>query len=69
LAMSAEAWSFWTLYLSPVLLRHRFSQQCYYRHFIELVKLLHICLKFEITKDEIEIVRGGFIKWVIDYEE
>jgi hypothetical protein len=65
---SAEAWSFWTLYLGPVLLRRRFRNQRYYRHFIELAKLLRICLQFEITIEEIQTVRGGFINWVRDYE-
>lgn len=64
---SAEAWSFWTLFLGPVLLRRRFRNQRYYKHFIELVKLLQICLQFEITTEEIQTVRG-FIDWVRDYE-
>ena len=67
-ACSAEVWSFWTLYLGPVLLRQRFRQTRYYNHFLRLVKLLHMCLQFEITKDEVQIVREGFIKWVSDYE-
>jgi len=65
---SAEAWSFWTLYLGPVLLRRRFRNQRYYRHFIELVKLLQICLQFEITTEEVQVVRDWFINWVEDYE-
>ena len=40
-----------------------------YKHFIELVKLLRICLKFEITSEEVQIVRDGFIKWVQDCEK
>jgi len=67
--LSAEMWSFWTLYLGPVLLRRRFQHQKYYAHFIRLVRLLNICLQFEITDDEIEEVRLGFIRWVEDYEE
>jgi len=66
---SAEAWSFWTLYLGPVLLRRRFRNQRYYKHFMELVKLLQICLQFEITTDEVQTVRDGFINWVEDYEK
>jgi hypothetical protein len=31
---SAEMWSFWTLYLGPVLLRRRFQHQKYYKHFV-----------------------------------
>jgi hypothetical protein len=66
---SAEAWSFWTLYLGPVLLRRRFRNQRYYKHFIELVKLLQLCLQFEITTEEVQTVRDGFINWVEDYEK
>jgi hypothetical protein len=61
-------WSFWTLYLGPILLRRRFQNPKYYTHFVDLVRLLNICLQFEITDDEIEEVRSGFIKWVSQYE-
>ncbi|KAJ7136243.1 hypothetical protein C8R46DRAFT_1322470 [Mycena filopes] len=66
--VSAEMWSFWTLYLGPVLLRRKFRNVKYYRHFIALVRLLNICLQFEITAAEIEDVRTGFISWVKVYE-
>jgi hypothetical protein len=66
---SAEMWSFWTLYLGPVLLRQRFQRPKYYAHFVRLVHLLNICLQFEISDDEIEEIRVGFIAWVKDYEE
>jgi hypothetical protein len=38
--VSAEMWSFWTLYLGPVLLRWRFTHIKFYKHFIQLVRLL-----------------------------
>ncbi|KAJ3875027.1 hypothetical protein F5051DRAFT_334641 [Lentinula edodes] len=66
--MSAEMLSFWTLYLGPVLLRNRFSDESYYNHFIELVRLLNLCLQFEITDIELEDIRTGFIRWVDEYE-
>ena len=65
---SAENWSFWTLYLAPSLLHRRFLNDRYHQHFVELVRLLNICLQFEISDDEIETVRAGMIKWVEDYE-
>ncbi|KAJ3498860.1 hypothetical protein NLJ89_g10165 [Agrocybe chaxingu] len=65
---SAEMWSFWTLYLGPVLLRRRFQRPKYFQHFVRLVRLLNVCLQFEITKEEIKEVREGFIRWVKDYE-
>jgi hypothetical protein len=65
---SADAWSVWALYLGPILLRRRFRNQRYYKHFVELIKLLQICLQFEITTEEVQTVRDGFINWVEDYE-
>jgi hypothetical protein len=65
----ADMWSFWMTYLGPVLLRRRFQRPKYYAHFIHLVHLLNICLQFEITNEQIEEVRLGFIQWVKDYEE
>lgn len=66
--MSAEMYSFWTLYLAPVLLRRQFTSERYYNHFVRLVQLLNICLQFEITQDEIDKVQSGFNAWVRDYE-
>jgi hypothetical protein len=60
--------AFWTLFFGPSLLRRRFKHERYYKHFVDLVKLLNICLQFEITRAEIVVVRKGFAKWVVDYE-
>jgi len=68
-ACSAETWSFWTLFLGPVLLRKRFRKRKYYDHFVQLVKLINVCLQFEISDDETNFLRAGFVKWVKDYEE
>lgn len=67
--ISAEMYSFWTLFLGPVLLCCRFRNEQYYKHFIQLVVLLNICLQFEIMRAQIEQLRVGFIKWVQDYEK
>ena len=56
--LSADLWSFWTLYLGCMLLCHHFCKQRYYKHFIELVKLLHICLQFKITTEETYGLQG-----------
>ncbi|KAA1474205.1 hypothetical protein DENSPDRAFT_860222 [Dentipellis sp. KUC8613] len=68
-ATTADTWSFWTLYIGPILLYKRFRDEKYYRHFIKLVKLLNICLQFTVTRAEIEVIREGFIDWVKEYEE
>lgn len=65
---NCDMWSFWTLYLGPVLLRNRFLQPKYYTHFIDLVKLLNICLKFDITQDDLDTLHSGFARWVEQYE-
>ncbi|KAF8801556.1 hypothetical protein BYT27DRAFT_7174014 [Phlegmacium glaucopus] len=67
--VSAEMWSFWTLYLGPVLLRGRFQDVKYYHHFIQLIYLLTICLQFEISTTKIEEIDEGFVRWVQDYED
>lgn len=67
-ACTAESWSFWTLFVGPVLLHRRFSHRKYYKHFMELVTWLNICLQFEITTEEIQTLQEGLIKWVEDYE-
>ncbi|KZP14756.1 hypothetical protein FIBSPDRAFT_751338 [Athelia psychrophila] len=69
LLVSAEMWSFWALYLGLILLRQQFSQAKYHCHFVRLVKLLNICLQFQISDDEIDFIREGFIRWVLEYED
>jgi hypothetical protein len=68
-ACTADTWSFWTLYLGPIFLRRKFNNQKYFDHFVDLVKLLNICLQFEYSEDDVEKVRVGFIAWVRKYEE
>ncbi|KAF8982143.1 hypothetical protein BDQ17DRAFT_1394109 [Cyathus striatus] len=66
--VSAEMWSFWTLYIAPVLLCARFHEQQYYSHFVFLVHLLNICLQYDISEDEITELQNEFVQWVYDYE-
>ncbi|KAH8799215.1 hypothetical protein DL96DRAFT_1780813, partial [Flagelloscypha sp. PMI_526] len=66
--VTADMWSFWSQYLGPVLLR-RHLQPHYFKHFIAFVKLVTVCLQFEMTNEEIENIRIGFIQWVRQYEE
>lgn len=66
--INADSWSFWALYLGPVLLRGRFKSPRYYIHFVDLIKLITLCLQFEITNEEIAQIRVGFRKWVETYE-
>lgn len=69
MSWTAELRSFWIMYVAPVLLRGRFSRPKYYEHFVEFVRLVQLCLKFEISDEEVDSIEQGFIKWVKDYEE
>ena len=65
---TAEARSLWTLYIAPIVLDNRFRRPKYYQHFIDLVKILELCLKFELSDGEVEAIRVGLINWVKTYE-
>lgn len=52
------------LYLASVLLVDWFQQCIYYDHFIDLVKLVILCLKFELMKADISAIQKGFEAWV-----
>lgn len=69
ISWTADTRSFWFQYIAPVVLRGRFLHAKYYDHFIQLVRLITMCLQFEITEAEVEEVRQGFIVWVKKYEE
>ena len=66
---TADAWSLWTQYIAPPLLRQRFKHARYYNHFVDLVELLHLCLQFELTMEDIHRIRDGFAAWVEQYEK
>ncbi|TFK62580.1 hypothetical protein BDN72DRAFT_776911 [Pluteus cervinus] len=68
-ASTADTWCFWLCYLGPILLSQRFKRRIYFKHFVDLAQLIHICLQFEITATEIQKLRIGFAKWVEKYEQ
>ena len=67
-ALTAETQSIWTLYLAPILLRRRFKKNKYYKHFLKLVRLLNLCLEFELLLSAIDEIEDGFQLWVEEYE-
>ncbi|KAK0461538.1 hypothetical protein IW261DRAFT_1348720, partial [Armillaria novae-zelandiae] len=67
-ACTANSQCFWLLYITPVLLSCKFANVTYFNHFIVLVKLVNICLQFEISCDEVATMCQGFIDWVEEYE-
>ena len=66
--MIAETYSIWTLYLAPVLLKGRFLNERYYKHFMKLVQLLNRCIDLEITQEQVDDLEQHFQAWVQDYE-
>ncbi|KAI0634214.1 hypothetical protein C8Q77DRAFT_1055307 [Trametes polyzona] len=69
MSWTADTRSFWFQYVGPVLLSRRFVRPKYYKHFVELVRLVRMCLQYELTTAEIAEIRCGFITWVKDYEQ
>ena len=59
--MTTEMYANWTLYIAPIMLRGRFKKPKYYKHFMQLVKLIELCLAFKIDE--------GFKSWVQGYEQ
>ena len=67
--MTAEAWSFWVMFIAPIILRNRFTKPRYYTHFMKLVHLIHLCLAYDMKASDIDTIRVGFQEWVVEYEK
>jgi len=65
---TSSTWSVWSLFIAPTVLQHRFPDEHYYKHFCSLIRVLNLCLQFEISKEEINEIESGIRKWVVDYE-
>ena len=58
----------WSLFIAPTVLRHHFPEDHYYNHFCSLIRILNLCLQFEISENDIDEIKSGICKWVVDYE-
>jgi hypothetical protein len=58
--MNAEMYANWTLFIALIMLCGRFKKPRYYRHFIQLVELLKLCLVFEISEVTLNQIDKGF---------
>ena len=67
-SFTSSTWSVWSLFIAPTVLRHRFPKEHYYKHFCSLVKILNLCLQFEISEEDIDEIESGIRNWVVDYE-
>ena len=65
----SSTWSMWSLFIAPTVLRHRFPKECYYKYFCFLVRILNLCLQFEISEKDIDGIESGICKWVVGYEQ
>jgi len=61
-------WSVWSLFIAPTVLQDHFPKAWYYKHFCSLVRILNLCLQFEISKKDIDEIELGIRSWVVDYE-
>jgi hypothetical protein len=66
--ISADMWSFWCLFVGPVVLQNRFHHPKYFNHFVALVSLINICLQRRISSGEVDKLERGFAKWVEGYQ-
>jgi len=65
----AEYWSFWFLHIRPTLLRGRFPNDKFYKHYVQLVAIIKTCLQFTITHDELNALQHQIVEWVENYEK
>jgi len=66
---TSSTWSVWSLFIAPTILQNCFPEEHYYKHFGSLVGILNLCLQFEISKKDINDIKLGICKWVVDYEQ
>ncbi|KAF8595636.1 hypothetical protein BDV93DRAFT_456404 [Ceratobasidium sp. AG-I] len=65
---TSESMLLFATLLGPALLRGRFRRPRYYTHFLRLVKLINLCMGFEVTRDQLAEICNGFARWVQDFE-
>ncbi|KAJ3745231.1 hypothetical protein EV360DRAFT_57488 [Lentinula raphanica] len=68
-ATTADTWSFWLLYLGPILLQDQFRSSSYHHHFCRLASIVEACLQFEIERERLAELRSACHEWVKDYEK
>ncbi|CAE6402042.1 unnamed protein product, partial [Rhizoctonia solani] len=65
---TAESWSFWLIYIGPVVLRGRLPRK-YYDHYLQLVRILKCLLNLENTTQRIQELKEEIIEYVEQFEE
>ena len=67
--MTTEMWSMWIMYLGPILMQGRFSKLIYYKHFLKLLRLVHLCMSYKMKRSNVELIWNGFTEWVQEYKK
>lgn len=65
--LNAEGWSFWFMFIAPILLQGRLKAT-YYKHFCLLVDIMKTATQFSLTYAEIDALEEKIIKWVEEFE-
>jgi hypothetical protein len=65
--LNAEGWSFWFMFIAPILLRGCLKAT-YYKHFCLLVDIMKTATQFSLTYAEIDALEEKIIKWVEEFE-
>ncbi|CCO34038.1 hypothetical protein BN14_08130 [Rhizoctonia solani AG-1 IB] len=65
---NAELWSFWLIYIGPVVLCGRLSQK-YYKHYLKFVQILKCLLQLENTTHRIKQLKQEIVEYVEEFEE
>ncbi|KIO24452.1 hypothetical protein M407DRAFT_47490, partial [Tulasnella calospora MUT 4182] len=65
---TAEGYIVWATLYAPILLRDRFRDEHYYRHWMKFISIIHRCMQFGITTEEIDTLRADIHEWYTEYE-
>ena len=66
---TVESWSFWFMYIAPIVLKDRFLKKKYYRHMCTFVNIMKTTIRYEITHKEIDDLEEQIVCWVEKYEK
>jgi len=66
---TSSMWSVWSLFITPTVLQGHFPKERYYKHFCSLVRILNLCLQFQISNEKINEIELGICQWVVDYKQ
>jgi hypothetical protein len=68
-SFTAESWGFWFIYLAPHLLKGQFQDGKYYDYAMSLIEIMKVCLKLEISTEDLDNLEAKIIQWVVHFEE